>query len=99
MSVQAASASSSATDVPIAEATETKVEKGPKTFTARAVSPSKPYAAVTGAKEPLALATPTTADVSTESSNGTTLAKSQPAKAKPTSADGKVRCELIPRLV
>lgn len=98
MSGKVASASSAAEPSTItADVSEGKGEKvvtAPKTFTARPVSPSKPYAAVTGAKERLPSSTSAEDKVESEevvvskapSTSATTM------KTTASSSDTKVSC-------
>ena len=84
--VAAAGKASPSTETTAAPAeTKTAAEKpappAPKTFTTRPVSPSKPYAAITGAKEPLASA-PTSASSTTAAAAAATA--TEEVKDKPT---------------
>lgn len=90
--------STTAADVSSTEPVEAKTEKvtTPKTFKARPVSPSKPYAAVTGAKEPLP-STAVPAEVKEESGDAAAVSKATPAAAKAKTADAKVTVA-IPRI-
>ena len=93
--VAAAGKASPSTETTAAPAeTKTAAEKptppAPKTFTTRPVSPSKPYAAITGAKEPL-VSVSTSATSTTAAATATEEVKDKPTVAADTTTTPMVQ--------